>query len=209
MWAHVGSCGLRGCNLIALGVCNLIALGVCNHRICHKHTLAMVDQSHDGDPLYAYHAATVTHVGVPQDQTVPLFLSGMYDTQQSCVDLGGYECIVKMTEAPLLPQHNVTDMHNAVHDFVVADNTSSWKTLECLLPCIIELVDKTIADGGKCLLICVDGQSRSAAVAVAYLMAKGATYSDASAWLAARRPIVRTRFASCLKCYQPTTTGVN
>ena len=163
----------------------------------------MVDPNDTRHPLYAYHAKTVTHVGLPQDQTVPLFLSGMYDNRQSCVNLGGYECIVKLTEAPLLPRHNVTDMHNTVHEFVFADNASSWELMESLLPAILRLVEKTITDGGKCVLVCVDGRSRSAAVAVAYLMAKGATYSDAATWLAARRPIVKTRFANCLKCYKP------
>ena len=159
--------------------------------------------SHIPKAQYDYHCDKITHVGAPDDQHTALFVSGMYDSRQSCIDLGGYECTIKLTDAPLLPGHNVTSKDTTVFEFALADNTASWSRLSVLLPTIIDLIDRTITKGGRCLLLCIDGKSRSAAVAIAYLMSKGFGYKSASAWVTARRPIVRTKFDSCLRCYDP------
>lgn len=98
----------------------------------------------------------------------------------------GVTHIVNLTHAP-----TAQDVKKQLSCLHIPLDDSATQELFPILPCVIDFIDEARAVGGRVIVHCIAGISRSAAVAMAYLVARNdLSVSEAYATLKEARPIV-------------------
>lgn len=111
-------------------------------------------------------------------------------------------CIAETREAHILKPKFPADFVYLIQDIRDADD----QNLIRIFPQACSFIEGALAHGGRVLVHCGDGISRSPAIVTAYVMIKtGLTHEDAFAFLQARRFCVapRTEFVHQLEAYRP------
>ena len=154
----------------------------------------------DGEEYYAVYGV-VSRIGLPGQPDAPLFISGMFDSDQEPLDLCEYGAIVKCTDRDYDPRHNVQP--GAVRlELPFADRREAWPDWNSSLAAAHNCLQEHLQAGERCLVHCTNGKSRSAAVMITFVAkTAGLSYEEAKEFVERGRPIVACRFAIEIQDY--------
>ncbi|CAH2246630.1 dual specificity phosphatase 28 [Pelobates cultripes] len=115
----------------------------------------------------------------------------------------GVTCCINVSRRQPFPDFNLHTLRIPVFDHPLQNISDHFA--QC-----VDLIESTITSGGKCLVYCKNGRSRSATVCIAYLMKhKNLSLDDAFQVVKAARPVIEPNsgFWSQLKEYEKSLQG--
>lgn len=126
-----------------------------------------------------------------------LFLGSLIAVQDAdLLKSSGITHILHVLDVPHLPPPQPPSSHISTRIIDVLDSPSASATLMKALPEAIVWIDTALKSGGRVLVHCHQGVSRSTAVVIGYLIGSnrwGMNYDEAYEMVRSRRPCVKVR----------------
>ena len=135
-----------------------------------------------------------------------LYLSGMTDyfNDTFAQDFSSFDVIIKATQQTYSENHRVKPGTQIIAR-EIGDSIEEWNNVfnEDSFSQIYEVIDSSILNGKKILVHCTNGQSRSVAIVIAYLMRKfGTSFVQTYNYICNLRPIIKCLFSDKLKDFK-------
>lgn len=126
-----------------------------------------------------------------------LYLGSLSAVQDSdLLKSNGITHVLHVLDVPHLPPPPPAASRISTHVIDVLDSPSASSTLMAALPEAIIWIDTALKNGGRVLVHCHQGVSRSTAVVIGYLIGSkrwGMTYDQAFEMVRSRRPCIKVR----------------
>lgn len=132
-----------------------------------------------------------------------LYVGGWLSTKPSTINSLGITSVVSMGAAPVEPNMNKVQFMSVTIDDTIQSAPNLWGSLGSIL----NYIHSKLINGGKCLVHCSSGKSRSVTVVTAYLMKyRKMTLKDARNFILLKRPqaLPNEGFCELLELFEET-----